>query len=493
MYATYFGFRELPFSVTPDPSFFYGNPIYQEAFSTLRHGIEARTGFIVITGEVGTGKTTLLRKLMHSLEPTVRTAFIFSTHVTFTELLRLTLNDLGLESPAEDKVTMMEQLKSYLIQEFKEGHIVALLIDEAQDLSDESLEELGLLVDMETDQEKLIQIVLMGQPELERKLNQTGLRRLKQRVALQSQLAQLNDSEVGSYINLRLQAAGYSGSELFGRDAIREIASYSRGIPRVINLICDNALLTAYATSQKTVCVEAIREVAYDMRLTLPLQTETAQAPISQVTSGEDDDGVSRATMNEIPQYEPSHPARMAVWISLLLLVFIGGTFVIYTMHAENLLTRLSLKVGPEPITEHPKVPKDDPSAISTVAEPGTVQIPAAAESVSKAGTYSQDSRASNAAKEPLAEAESVETEKISGGKISDAAKGETKIYRVKNGDHLFAILRKHFGIDGNRELRDAFNRVKKLNLRKKNWDVLSVGEEIVFPSQPGAFRLSRQ
>jgi type II secretory pathway predicted ATPase ExeA len=238
MYTTYFGFREDPFSVTPNPGVFYTNPLYQEALATMRYGIAAKRGFIVITGPAGTGKTTLLRTLMRNLEATIHSIFIFNSHVSFIELLRLILHDLGLaKQKKKDKSTMIEQLNSYLIEQVKKGHIVSLLVDEAQNLSNKTLEGLRLLSNLDTDKEKLLQIVLMGQPELERKLDRPGLRELKQRVALQCRLTPLKEQEVGPYIDLRLQAAGYKGEDLFDPDTIEQIALYSRGIPRLINII----------------------------------------------------------------------------------------------------------------------------------------------------------------------------------------------------------------------------------------------------------------
>src|SRR5213594_4741118 len=184
MYNKYFGFVESPFSVTPDPRFFYINPLYQEVMAILHYGIDAKKGFIVITGEVGTGKTTLLRKLMRDLESTIHFAFIFNTDLTFNEVLRVTLRDLGLSTQGKDRLAMVDELNAYLIEQLKKGHIVCLLIDEVQNLSDESLEGLRLLSNLETDKEKLLQIVLMGQPELDAKLNKSSLRQLNQRVAV---------------------------------------------------------------------------------------------------------------------------------------------------------------------------------------------------------------------------------------------------------------------------------------------------------------------
>ncbi|HZD41217.1 MAG TPA: AAA family ATPase [Terriglobales bacterium] len=270
MYAKHFGLEELPFSVTPDPRFSYSNSLYREAFATLRYGIESRKGFVVITGEAGTGKTTLLRRLMRTVEATVHTAFIFNTHLDFTELLQLVLTDLGIAHSALDRLTLMARLNDYLIEQLHKDHIVSVLVDEAQDLSDEMLEELRLLSNLETDRAKLIQIVLMGQPELERKLDQPKLRQLKQRVAVRCRLAPLGGDEVAPYILSRLQTVGYRGKELFDQDPVQKIALYSKGIPRLINVICDNALLIAYATSQSKVSAKIIDEVARDLRLLEP-------------------------------------------------------------------------------------------------------------------------------------------------------------------------------------------------------------------------------
>lgn len=267
MYNEYFGFTEAPFSLTPDPRFSYTNALYQEAFATLRYGIEARKGFIVITGEAGTGKTTLLRRLMQSFGRHVQTAYIYNTHITLIELLRLILGDLGLPNSTDDRLEMVGQLNDYLIKQLKAKNIVTLLVDEAQELSIEMLEEIRLLSNLETDTQKLLQIVLMGQPELERKLDKPELRQLKQRVALRCRLDPLPRNEVGEYIATRLKAVGYSRKDLFHPSAVEKIAVHSRGIPRLINIICDNTLLIAFAASKKTVTSATVDEVARDLRL----------------------------------------------------------------------------------------------------------------------------------------------------------------------------------------------------------------------------------
>src|SRR5437764_1158144 len=284
MYEDYFGFNRPPFSITPDPRFFYDNPVYREAFASLRYGIEARKGFIVITGEAGTGKTTLLKVFMQGAEATIHTAFIFNPKLTATELLRLILNDLGIAHSTiahstEDRVALMRHLNDYLIEQLKKRQIVALLVDEAQQLSNELLEELRLLSNLETNKDKLIQIVLMGQPELEERLDQPELRQLKQRVAVRCRLSPLKNHEVYFYIESRLRTAGFEGKELFDPEAVERITLYSKGIPRLINLICDNALLICYAASKRKVSEEMVEEVAGDLQLAAPPPIERATPP----------------------------------------------------------------------------------------------------------------------------------------------------------------------------------------------------------------------
>jgi general secretion pathway protein A len=287
MYNRYFGFLESPFSVTPDPRFFYSNPVYLEAYANLRYGIEAKKGFIAITGEVGTGKTTLLRKLMRNLPSSIHSVFIFNTDVSFNGLLRLILSDLGLPAEGKDRLAMIDQLNGYLLEQVTKGDIVCLLIDEVQNLSDESLEGLRLLSNLETDKEKLLQIVLMGQPELQIKLARPNLRQLRQRIAIQCEVTPLNDEEVGPYINFRLRVAGYQSEDLFERQSVDKITLHSKGIPRLINVICDNALLIAFAASQKTVSTHMIDEVARDLRLESETPADTKSTPSESVSIAE--------------------------------------------------------------------------------------------------------------------------------------------------------------------------------------------------------------
>jgi general secretion pathway protein A len=324
MYNSYFGFSVSPFSVTPDPNFFYTNPVYQEAYANLRYGIESKKGFIVITGEVGTGKTTLLRKLMHNLEGTIHTVFVFNTYLDFTELLQVILYDLGLAPKEPNKVTMLQELNDYLIAQLKQGHIVSVLVDEAQDLSDEALEGLRLLSNLETDQEKLVQIVLMGQPELQARLDRPSLRQLKQRVALQCRLLPLKDMEVSAYVDFRLRAAGYKGKDLFDPDAFRQIAFYSNGIPRLVNIICDNALLCAYARSRKIVSADIIKEVVHDLRLGAEAQLTRAETTPGVFVTKTERETPIREAANDFSQHKVRGMVKVGVETFLTLLVFVA-------------------------------------------------------------------------------------------------------------------------------------------------------------------------
>lgn len=268
MYVSHFGCREHPFHITPDPRFFYATDVYEEAYANLRYGIRERKGFIVLTGEVGTGKTTLLRRLMDELQGSVHFVFFYNTSLIFEEILDFICQDFDLPLPPQaSRLRKIQALNDFLLAQLTQGSTGVLLIDEAQNLSDEVLENLRLLSNLETAREKLLQIVLVGQPELDRKLAQPQLRQLKQRIVMWSRLGALPDREVGPFIRHRLHTAGCEQLNLFSPEAIQRITFYAKGIPRLINVICDNALLIAYATSQLRVTEDMIEEVAADLGL----------------------------------------------------------------------------------------------------------------------------------------------------------------------------------------------------------------------------------
>jgi general secretion pathway protein A len=254
IFESHFGFRETPFGVTPDPRFFYGHPLYLEGLAALVHGIEAKKGFMLVTGEVGTGKTILLRKLMRQLEARVHFIFVSNSHLTSYSLVELMVQHLGLSNKEKNRLEMIQELNNYLIRELQAGRTVALLIDEAQKLSDDALEGLCDLSNLETDEEKLLQIILVGQPELVAKLNKSSLRRIKQRITIHHRLYSLQTtSEIDHYIRHRLQIVGYEGPEIFTKEAIDAIWHYSGGTPRSINILCDAALAMACVAGRKKI------------------------------------------------------------------------------------------------------------------------------------------------------------------------------------------------------------------------------------------------
>jgi type II secretory pathway predicted ATPase ExeA len=267
MYTTHFGLREPPFDVSPDPRFFYTNPSYREAAASLEWGIQARRGVILLTGDAGTGKTTLLRRLMTDLAGKVRFGLVSSPASSFDDLLSSASAAFGVAVAGRSRFEKLAALTAFLTSQSEAGVTSALLIDEAQDQEDEVLESLRLLSNLETPPHKLLQIVLVGQPELELKLARPCLGSLKQRIAIHCRLSRLRPHEIGSYIRYRLNAAGYRGGRLFGSAAVREIAAYSSGFPRLVNIICDNALLITYVGSQQAVSALIVREVARDLGL----------------------------------------------------------------------------------------------------------------------------------------------------------------------------------------------------------------------------------
>lgn len=268
MFENHFGFRESPFGVAPDPRFFYGSPPYIEGLAALVYGIRGKKGLMLVTGEVGTGKTILLRKLMRQLEGGVRFVFVSSSHITSYSLVELMVQDLNLPVKERNRLDMIHELNEYLIGQLKQGHTVSLLVDEGQNLSDDALEGLCSLSNLETDQEKLLQIVLVGQPELAAKLSKSTFRRIKQRIAIHHRLLALQTiGEVEDYIRHRLDVAGYNGPEIFNKEAIEAIWHYSAGTPRLINTLCDNALSIAGDASKKRVSAYMVMRAASTLLL----------------------------------------------------------------------------------------------------------------------------------------------------------------------------------------------------------------------------------
>lgn len=267
MFLDFYRLREQPFGVTPDPRFLYFSPGHREALASLFYGIETGRGFLSLVAEPGMGKTTLLFQLLKRWKGYVHSAFLFQTQCDSRELLRYLMEDLGLDSQDRDIVRMHADLNDFLFRETKAGKRVVLFIDESQNLSDSVLETVRLLSDFEAPDRKLLQIVLAGQPELEQRLARPGLAQLGQRIGVRARLEPLPRAEVIRYMNHRLRVAGYQGTELFTPEAAVAIAERSRGIPRVVNHLCFNALSLGCAMRSRQIGPEIVREAAGDLSL----------------------------------------------------------------------------------------------------------------------------------------------------------------------------------------------------------------------------------
>ena len=264
MYNEFYGFQEAPFNITPDPRFLFFSDRHREAYNHILFGLRERKGFIQITGEVGAGKTTVCRALLEELGPNYRTALILNPCLTGDQLLRTILIELGLE-PSDDRVTALQRLNQYLLDQLAEGNDVVLLIDEAQDLSPDLLEQIRLLSNLETDQRKLLQIVLLGQPELREKLDDPRLRQLRQRITVRYHLAPLDRREMERYIQHRLQVVGANGRPSFNRWALGSIYRYSGGVPRLVNAVCDKALLCGYVEGDDRLTWKHVRRAIREL------------------------------------------------------------------------------------------------------------------------------------------------------------------------------------------------------------------------------------
>jgi len=264
MYGHFFGFARPPFNITPDPSVLYLNDCYQEAIAALAYGIEARKGFVALVGEAGTGKTTLLRRLLETLDSNVKTVLLLHPTVSFDEILEHILRELGLPTDGGRKLVFLQRLNEFLLEHTRAGGNVALLIDEAQDLAPGVLEELRLLSNLETGREKILQIVLAGQPELDQKLADPALRQLRQRIAMHVRIRPLSPPEVEGYVLTRLAAAGARDRRIFTPEAIEMIAQVSDGIPRIVNVLCDACLMAAFATGEPLVAPPIVAEAWKD-------------------------------------------------------------------------------------------------------------------------------------------------------------------------------------------------------------------------------------
>jgi general secretion pathway protein A len=258
MYCKFYGFTERPFNVTSDPAFFFLSRKHKEALSHLFYGVSQRKGIVILTGEIGTGKTTLCRFFLNQLTRDVKTAFILNPHFSETQLLDAIVKDFGIRAKDNSRMGLVWELNKFLIAESEAGNNIVLIVDEAQNLKAPLLEQVRLLSNLETEKDKLLQIILVGQPELNHKLNLYDLRQLKQRVMVRFHITPLEHGEIKSYIRHRLDIAGAAGGIEFTDEAIALIQAFSKGTPRLINMLCDRSLLAGFVAETRKIDADII-------------------------------------------------------------------------------------------------------------------------------------------------------------------------------------------------------------------------------------------
>jgi general secretion pathway protein A len=309
MYLAFYGLKKQPFHITPDPEFLYLSPSHNEALAAITDGIEERRGFVAITGDVGVGKTTILRSYLHlkQREP-FKTVYVLNANLTFQGLLKTIYHELGLRIAGNSVTEMVNGLNEFLIEEHRQGNTVVLFIDEAQNMPYETLESLAMMSNGETPKDKLLQIVLMGQPEFKKALNKNSLRQLSQRLAAYATIRRLSRAESLEYLRFRLKHAGTSPASVFTASALKKIARKSKGIPRVLNILCDNALITGFGRQERPVTKTIVNEIIrnFDGRSHFAgkrLPVAAALAPVLLALGVTSFLGIKRLRSTKLPVY----------------------------------------------------------------------------------------------------------------------------------------------------------------------------------------------
>jgi len=420
MHHDFYRLKKEPFHITPDPEFLFLSPSHKRALRSIIYGVRNRKGFILITGEVGVGKTTILRSYLEVVaKQKTRIIYIFNSNVSFQDLLKTIYKELGLEPKKEDVVEMLDGVYQILMDEFKQGNVVLLIVDEAQNMPVETLEGLRMLSNLETSKEKLLQIVLTGQSELEKILNRQELRQLRQRVAIRSTIVPFTQIESMAYIKHRLAKVTLDESPVFTHRALKTITREAKGIPRTLNILCDNALITGFENKIKPVNTEIVKEVLADFR----------------------------------KKERPSLSLLKRALAPAALLLFVAGLFLIYS-YGGNILWGVESLIAQHKSLSMPKPENPD---VSPSAGPDPV-------------------------KEEVKEIKpSTDKPEISQPKpfpVAHHPAGPLVIRKVQEGDNLFRLTMKVYG----RADDKLVAWVQQNNPWIKDINIIPVGKEIIFP-----------
>jgi general secretion pathway protein A len=494
MYCNFFGFSEKPFNITPDPKFLYLTPGRQEILASLTYGIRERRGFITMVGEVGTGKTTLLNAVLDRLDEKTKVAYIFNTDVTFDQMLAMALVDLGIANSNEtpSKVEAVIRLGEFAIKQLAGGGNVVLIVDEAQNLDRRSMEGLRLLSNLQTRKHKLIQIVLSGQPELDAKLRRPELHQLAQRISLRRYINPLSEKETYDYIQHRLSVADYSGPTLFHRKARQMIWEYSAGVPRKINMLCDNALLIAYALRKKRIKASIVEEAITDLSWTL-----FSKAMEGRGKTPMEERAPTLKTRPFLPRFARAASLVLCACLVLALGLFLGNSG-LDLQKRESLPQHTGIRAGGtiQPNSSDQSPPTALPVALEPLvttkavalasgpeeeveSEPETVDEEPHGYQLLAACPVGGDHRtgALPVAIEHQQPAVNVESD---AGEQDEHLSGQSQIVVVKRGDNLFRIIYRAYG----KYDRATLDTVLEQNPEIENPDTILVGQPIELPKE---------
>jgi general secretion pathway protein A len=486
MYRAFFGLREQPFNLTPDPKFLYLNTGYREALAAMRYGISGRKGFVSLVGEAGTGKTTLLRCLLAELGPEIRSVLVLNPAVGFEQLLRFILTDLGkVPAPGMPKLALLQALNAELLDTLARGGNVVVLIDEAQDLAIPVLEELRLLSNLETAKEKILQLVLVGQPELDAMLARPELRQLRQRIAVPARLRPLARRELVAYIAARIAAAGGDGRGLFTAPALYRLWRFSRGVPRLLNLACDNALVTAYAAGTRRIGWKVVGEAAGDLHrpplstptarrlLSFRLVTIAAAAAAGVVIGTRVSQLVANSRLGPQPALVPMAPVAVA-----------GVSLPAAGQARPDTATTAAIDSATASTAASTAASGWSAAPVAGDAESVRVTLPASSTANRESTTAVSDRLAAVA---PLSTADNA-----TGVVACDAAappEPRDVVVRVTEGDFLARIARCHYGS----EARPILKAIQRANPELIDLDAIRPGQAIVLPGVLPGNRVHRQ